>query len=884
MGGRHSPNTGSLARSTAGLAPPEPNPPFVFPLQPETATSTSFHQRTRSSVDTAGPRLSANRSRPKQLSINALPAFEFGGDSTSVPRADSPTRTPSRSPVRKTPPPHHPSGHRRGGSEFIGGDLTTGFMSTSPTKTENTSPPLPNSGVGAPNTRRKHAHRRSGAISQHDISMIMKPSNELKGASAPNTPADSIFHPVSPPELDDPILQPTPVSPVEGIPPSPSRRTHFSAQSRARVAFNETPEYIPRPLSTISSETSSSMSTFRANHSVSNSISSIVSGGTSSPTFARARRPAPGSIDHGFPKSRANTAATSLLADSHADWESVSPFSETEPHKRPSSAPVGDAGHKSRTVSPVSPSWDGPSALQDDENAPDPSLPPKTAFKAPPVPELTRSPGNRPRHPPSIGSQIARPRTSPEPKVTKRQRKVQSWAGSMLSRKGKQQLRHEEAVSRRSPTPPSPDLSPNLDFSLDNVTFDEDTTCVIETDVPAPPRPTRLENDLSAWKPRESSPPLEDNFSPMLDIDAALGSFDIPGQGPTFDEVIGGFPGAKRRMHSSGETGGFTGPGMHYHRRAESAPEMVPFDRSRFGFPRPGSNPTMAEAIVEEEEEAVNSVEDKADQEEHGLGLGVNIVETDHVDHVHFERRPRRIAATSIDQSRRPSKTSMLDHSDDSTSVEIVPAEEEPRFSVLTKSSDESTITPTLSHDALATRPASAPIDFALTTPSLTFGTPETPSAVSSTDFEKTSFDGPDVPRLHTATSSIDRATLSSSRAGEQGLGSVDDVPSLTSSASTMISAHPTHFSNSLNRPSFADRSSSLSAAVPARTRPGSSSKRSSLASLSRLVGGSYNKSKLNIAELAPPDSPGKTERKKGNRLSRMMKGFWKSKERLSAA
>ena len=58
-------------------------------------------------------------------------------------------------------------------------------------------------------------------------------------------------------------------------------------------------------------------------------------------------------------------------------------------------------------------------------------------------------------------------------------------------------------------------------------------------------------------------------------------------------------------MHSSGITGGLTGPGMHYHRRAESAPELDAIDRSRIGSPRLGSDPAMA--IEEEEEEELGS-------------------------------------------------------------------------------------------------------------------------------------------------------------------------------------------------------------------------------------------------------------------------------------
>ena len=491
-----------------------------------------------------------------------------------------------------------------------------------------------------------------------------------------------------------------------------------------------------------------------------------------------------------------------------------------------------------------------------------------------------------------------RPRTSPEPKVTKRQRKGRSWA-DLLSRKGKQHDPRADFVIRRSPTPPLRQYTPETEFSLDDITFDEDTTCIIETASSNTPKLPRIETNYAAWKPRETSPLSEtDSSASMLDIDAALKSFDSPSIGPNFEDVTcGGVSGSKRRMHSSGNTGGFAGPGMHYHRRTESAPEMEAIDRSNFGFPRFGSNPTMAIEEEEEEDEGEESIlrqasgSTKSDHEEHRVdqatGLGVNIVEAETSTDPPMQRGTRRSSKTFAENGNPATRPgNRLDAPNEFNEVEIVGADEEPRFSVVTKSSDESTITPTLSRDPLDARPVSAPLDFAMPTPALTYdGTPETPSAVSSPDFSRTSFD---MPRMHTASSSItDRATLNSSRAGDHGLtlhSSVDDVPSLTSSASTMASGHPPRMSSSANTCSSTDRPGSFSVPVPARTRPVSAGKRNSLASLTRLVGaGSYNRSKLNIEERVQPDTPEKLEKKKGNRISRLMK-FWKSKEKLSSS
>jgi len=173
-------------------------------------------------------------------------------------------------------------------------------------------------------------------------------------------------------------------------------------------------------------------------------------------------------------------------------------------------------------------------------------------------------------------------------------------------------------------------------------------------------------------------------------------------------------------------------------------------------------------------------------------------------------------------------------------------------------------------------------LDFAGSNPAPRSETTET-SSNPSPDFGNASFD---VPRLGTAHSSItDRSVWSSARTGESGPDttySVEDVPSLTSSASTMISGGLVPFSPASTRPS-GERSFSFSAAVPRRSRPASAAgKRSSLASLSRLVASSYGeKSKLSIESRAQDDSGG-SEKKKRHRISRMMK-FWKSKEKLNA-
>jgi len=102
----------------------------------------------------------------------------------------------------------------------------------------------------------------------------------------------------------------------------------------------------------------------------------------------------------------------------------------------------------------------------------------------------------------------------------------------------------------------------------------------------------------------------------------------------------------------------------------------------------------------------------------------------------------------------------------------------------------------------------------------------------------------------------------------------VDDVPSLTSSNSTMT--RDSIFLPMTHNPQFREgqRSASLSSAAVNR-------KRSSIASLSRLISSSHGeKSKLSIESRAPHimETGKKGKGSKSKRISRMMQ-FWKPKE-----
>ena len=833
--------------------PPEPNPPFVFPIQVERSDMAALS----SHPDFGRGRIPLSRSRPPRIPVNPLPPFEFHSSNISAPpeKESSSAGSPSRSIPTQT------SGHRRNGSGFIGGDGRSGigFTSSSPTKGGETLSPRSASMTSPLASRRGHAHRRSDAISSHDLSFMLKPSSEPRGSSAPTTPSDPDCHGSFPPENGS--VSTPPVIPLakQDTPISSNRQANasFDGPSRPRVGFSETLEFIPRPLSTISSETSSSLSTIRPNHSLTGSITSIISASTSSPSSSKVTRSSLDTmfeIDHSQP--RPKTASPTLHGS-----DIRSPFrDDLTLLKRPSSA-SGSRGGSARLDE--SGSWRD----SDDNDQPKdgPALAPNsleensTLIDSVSASELAET--QRSSQAPS-DSLIP----SLESKRAKKQKKVSSWAGSIMSRKTKHRDWKGQCAEYSSPATQYGAFADGSDLSLENITFDEDTTCVIETPVDYDIAASRVYTEIPPWKPRESNPVLDsDTAISVLDLDAALGPFNTPKLGGDGDDPGSSFFVSRRRMHSSGTTGGFTGPGMHYHRRAESAPEMVAINYQVFGFPRLSSNVVMADVFEEEEEEEEEdedmSPKEGVQQDDYAdndsiPGLGVNIVDIDD------DTDP-----IPLRQGRTASSQGSEGCNEDYSAVEIVNADEEPRASIVTKSSDGSTITPTLSNEPCIRRPASAPIDFAVSRTHM-FATPQSPS-VSFPDFRSSS----DVPRMHTANSSMtDRVTVGS------------DVPSLISNAPTMTSAHDSQFS-SVGTHSSTDLPHSLpSYARPRTSRYDIPSKRSSFASLSRLVGSSHSgeKSKLSIEERATPDSTEKTEPKKGNRISRLMR-FWKSKEKLTS-
>lgn len=752
--------------------------------------------------------------------------------------------------------------------------------------------------------KRGHAHRRSGAVSSNDLSNILKPTNESRGGSLPTTPSNPNDGQKLSSYLDGSSSQPEirSCSQDSAEPRDMGDSTQAKTQPRARVGFSDTLEFIPRPLSTISSETSSSLSTIRPGHSVTGSITSIISGGTSSPPSNKLDR-------------LSSDPTTGQPMPDSSPTSSILAFQDRDPYKEASieDDPLDQASSSSLPSSLVlqNRTTAAPSRSAEDLTYSDTTTPHNSMHRGDGPPFSLRAIGKmqrietRPRP-----SNLTRPRSSPEPKIAKRQKKVKSWAESFLPRKPSTTEPLRRSGGLASYTPSLASFAPADDLTVEHLNFDDDTTCVIRDASQVPPSP-RTQPSQAKWKHQDSGASDEGDISgPVLDLDAAFEALPTPSLGSDSDDVSeGGFCAARRRMHSSGATGGFSGPGMHYHRRAESAPEMVPIDYHAFGFPRFGSNPQMADVFEEEEEEEEGQEDDERRAQSNGstprssvlkghnddtpLGPSAKVVDVgSHKEEQCHQRSDshktsKHLGAEqiSLESESGGRLVSASQNEEVISSKKIVETEEKPRPSLSTKSPDDYSATPTILTKPMLTRPASAPIDFALHKAKPSSITTDTlSSTVSSPDFSRISFDGP---RLHTANSSnTDQQTMSSYRAGEHSINfraSVEDVPSLTSSASTMASGQPPRVSSSAHTRSSAERSSSLSAAVQHTVRPAPASKRSSLASLSRLVGSSYGeRSKLHIEERARHGDPDKTEKKKGSRISRMMR-FWKSRERLSS-
>ncbi|TAQ88351.1 hypothetical protein B7494_g3328 [Chlorociboria aeruginascens] len=829
-------------------------PNFVFPARAPPSSAPASSSRGTSRRPMSAFELTASRARNDGLGGDKraeLPAFSFKPSGLASPPA---------SPDKATFPKS--SGHRRGQSEFIGGDGL---------KVEGTKTTTP---------RRGHAHRRSAAISMHDLTTItLKPNNPTpvpRGSSAPNSPSYEHEQPSPPFQFPNADEGPIDLS---------------KAPNRSRVLFSDQIEVIPRPLSIISSDSSSTV-TARKSHSLNGSLSSIVSGGTSSPSTKDRGLQSPGSraldsrprtagsildaarepfrvTDDASPGRRCATPVDTDLA--------VSPITPSTPSTpKFASKKWAFFGHESM-LPEASPTRSRPASATSSEK--EQQVTP-AAFMSAFVP-LSDNTNNIDKPAPSIEQQPVARKSSVSRKPSKKQKKVKSWAGSILSRKS----RPRKGLSRRSPTPPR-------SFSMmDEATRFDPSEAMLSTSAPEsssssiPP----MQTDFASWKPRHVTSQDDEIMSPIIDLDAALGPFNTPSGYDAEWESSQRSSNPKRRMHSAAGMKGFVGPGMHYHRRAESAPE---FENPRFGLHRLGSSSTMADVFEEDEEDdewedskAASDKEssNKCDEDEDtGLGIDIKVVDADNmqvdnsmdwsVDSNSVRGIKRKGSGLSdVERQYISSSTSLKDEPilEESSPVEIVDDSDLSR----PDSRSESTPTPPLRAHLknLSVDTQQHPVFLMPSYPTPTSARSSLPSPRSPFSY--------DTQLISTAPSSeySFQSLLLGSPGPELRMSMSDDVdvpPSLSSSASTM-----TRESVVPRNAQFRDgqRSSSLSSVAINK-------KRTSIASLSRLINSSHGseKSKLSV-EQRPSTSvseiEGKPDKaKKSKRISRLM-NFWRAKE-----
>jgi hypothetical protein len=861
---------------------PLPNPPFVFPARdsdtPDTQPETAEHRE----------RL-------------ALPAFSFNpGAEQQISHLSAPSLSNPRA-----------GGHRRRPSEFVGNDhlvtpetLGPGHNRASSMIDQPIPPPGP--GVGRVPGRRNHAHRRSAAISGVDLNAITKALGPNSGTgSAPCTPADpnrkSVTdipaRPVSQSAMS--IGRPTPpASPqfpafVPPVPPIP-------AAIQAEMALNGQTSTVERPMPDVSHGSSESTVTIKFQPLV------------EKPDISDRVTPRP----NYNPKPRPKTADASLVMDfmqmQNDDSASIKRSHSAAGHSR--SRKSKSTPHLESTLSPedLQPTDTSRPSFSDTDTSGD---------------EATGNTSDT---------------KSPVKSKKKKQKRVRSWAGHILTRtkskgKGKRPAKadtEEETPVPRAPAPRPPALTRTSSGtgSVLDVDFDNDDVVVIRTPTnpampPAALEPIRTDRQddgarpqpgqylESSWKPRsfyEQDLGSHDNMlsSPIIDLDAALGPFNTPDMRPvTQGAHNNNFSVATQRMYSGGRRGEFVGPEMRYHRRTESAPVMQPFDRSALGAFRLG--PTSAvetpDVFDEEEEDAFLAATQspKTERPSQSAPSTDNPVFSSSEDDAK-STHSNDTADTSDTLTRAPTGSISSQHTglgiqqvggqmnpqqqQETSAAEQVqtannPFAKKPRSPVEILKTEEPAHnpigppSPDVSPRFLAVdkRPATSPVELLPSIPPFSLHPGVSPS--------DSSFPSPDTSRSIAASSMTDRNFSSHSYhqlpCSEYPYASVEDVPSLTSSASTMT--------NTLNRFSAAsffprgrvstDRAASFSAAGTRRTSQANASKRSSLASLSKLVGGPHSeRSKLNQEEKPPGDTSERTK-KKGHRLSRMMH-FWKVKDK----
>ena len=779
--------------------------------------------------------------------VTPLPDFTFnpgqGSTSSDATVVDSSAQSPSKS-IRSG------AGHRRTGSEFIGGDGHQsgglGLMSSSPTKAEGALPlPLPADPSSRRARGRGHSHRRSGAISSHDVSAVFGlPGRRPAGLaeSAPTSPIDLdvgsvlAFAPQTPRRgsLNDTAAA---EESVPGGSSPPRRQRAPGAVPRPRVGFAEHVEFIPRPLSTLSSDTSSSQTTSRGANSITGSMSSLV----------------------GADASEEEEAGLSSLVEALADG----PFA-SEP-----------AGVEARPFAEHRPSVDRPRA-------------------APPVEEIGAA-----RHE-SDDAEATRISQGQEPVVEYGAESIPSSSAEM------------------PPSVIAPESAPDDAELLRSFEHDQIVT-IVNPRVDFLPPPSSGSTRSAPVSPTDTRPAQNESKYPEIDLDAALGPFNTSAVAGSSESSSSwdsdGFFSQRRSRGFAGPDDFMASPDTSFHRRTESAPAWAGVDGSGSGarstVQKWKSISTMADVFEEDEEDGDG---DKPEARRASDPVG----EPGSVKRIKAVNSDRFAATRRMDDWRAAAREQPTASRSDEFSTPNEPRREveaETDAIPVATGREVGGVMDSYLHDIgrdweRAEMDGAAPSP--LTTPSTTHTTgwrgeaanwalfPGYAAAAAAASLPGSSMVSPDLasnafdrtsvatPSVFTSASSFtdDRSALQSPFVGGGDSGadaavraSVDDVPSLTSSNSARTSAVHSYVGPYFSsRPRSGDGvigvASSSSAVVAVRSgsmtsnvaedgslqatpRPPAQTKRSSLASLSRLVGGSSTeRSKLSIEQTAPTPAP----------------------------
>lgn len=865
-------------RRNLTMSAPLPNPPFVFPVRDPGATPPPATTRP------GGP--------------PPLPAFSF-----------NPGSAHSSQPSMPALPVNRAGGHRRRCSEFVGGERLVSpeavEASQSNKENSNTTPtklPAPGPGFSAGGAGgRRHAHRRSAAVSSVDLTAI---SNTLD--LKPTVGSAPLFSTGAKRELgaSDESLRPMCYSATTLGRPTPPASPQIMINDETLPPVQPEPARDrptdSRPVSEVSKD---SGSTVRPEATARNSEELVLPASELSSSVDRSQKPRPRTADASL---MLNPNTISGTDDASGMKRPLSATGHSRFRKSISSGIIDAALRRHHGVSDDS-HWAGYSrhSSSDDGDSYASTEGPRGSFES---------------------SSSAKKKS----KSKKRQKKVRSWAGAILTRgKGKRNQSKKDETNKSPIAPPvitrtNSDLGSALDVNFDD---DEDIVIIRTPTNPTAPKSREQAADAEAspslensWKPRSFYEQTTENdaLSPIIDLDAALGPFNTP-DGRSRHVAESGFSAATKRMYSGGRRGEFVGPEMRYHRRAESAPEMPPFDRSFLNQVRFANTAALEtpDVFYEEEEDAfLAATSDSPKHSDEKPAAQIIASRTESVDHQSKDSKDSSATLTKdhtsqvdpqqsglgIQKDGSPEPNAISAAQDNSSpggqqcSVSQLQNAKNP-FSTRPKSPGPAEIikqelwqrrlgvppSPDVSprFTPADNRPCTSPLELTPNIPSFSL---QGGSSLSNSSFPSPDFAGSssDAPRSITTSSTTDRNFSSPSYNPSMDFphASIEDVPSLTSSASTTTNPLNRFSATFFQRPRLStDRSASFSAAVHRRSSQANSSKRSSLASLSKLVVGPHaERSKLSYEE-KPPSDESERVKKKGHRISRLMH-FWRTKDK----